>query len=80
LRRNQTNAKLPAKKKRKTAIPAVSEALDVDGIPVDVDVQSIMELTPDGKTADVDEFYGAPFDHMGTNGKVKKHRKCKVCL
>ena len=80
LRRNQTNAKLPAKKKCKTAIPADSEAVDVDGIPIDVDVQSIVELTPEGKTADVDEFYGAPFDHTGTNGKVKKHRKCKVCL
>jgi hypothetical protein len=52
-----------------------------DGIPVDVDVQSIVELEPtrEGRTADIDRFFGDTFDHTGTNGRVKKHRKCKTC-
>jgi hypothetical protein len=54
----------------------------VDGIPVDVDVQSVADSgsTRESKTADIDEFYGAAFDHTGTTGKLKKHCKCKVCL
>src|ERR1700683_772287 len=60
----KTDAKL-AKKKCKNAIPEESEAVDIDGIPIDVDVQSIADsgLTREGKTADIDEFYGATFDH-----------------
>ena len=75
-------ATLLAKKKCKTAIPEESEAVDIDGILVDIDVQSVAGLvsTREGKTADLDKFYGAAFNHVGTNGKVKKHRKCKVCL
>jgi len=73
---------LLAKKKRKTAIPEESEAVDIDGILIDIDVQSIpgSVSTREGKTTDIDEFYGAAFIHAGMNGKVRKHRKCKVCL
>jgi hypothetical protein len=54
--------------------------VDADGIPIDVDVQSIMNTvsTREAKTADLDVFFGATFDHAGANGKVKKHRKCKI--
>ena len=71
-----------SKKKRKTAIPEELEAVDIDGILIDIDVQSVAGSvsTHEGKTADLDEFYGAAFNHVGMNGKVKKHRKCKVCL
>jgi hypothetical protein len=55
--------------------------VDADGILVDVDVQSIINTvsTREAKTADLDVFFGATFDHAGANGKVKKHRKCKMC-
>ena len=78
---NQTDAKLSAKKKRKTVILADSEAVDVDGIPIEVDVQFIVDSgsTHEGKTADIDVFFGPSFDHMGTNGKIK-HCRCKTCL
>ncbi|KAG1814047.1 uncharacterized protein BJ212DRAFT_1300901 [Suillus subaureus] len=32
------------------------------------------------KTHDIDQFFGNPFECAGTNGTVKKHCKCKVCL
>jgi hypothetical protein len=59
-----------------------SEACSADGIPIDVDVQSIVEpiTTHKGKTVDIDAFFGDTFEHKGTNSKVKKHRKCKICL
>jgi hypothetical protein len=71
-----------ANKKRKTTIITDSEAVSEDGIPTDVDVQTVADsgTTREGKTADIDEFFSATFDHTGTNGKVKKHRKCKICL
>ena len=77
-----TNAKPIAKKKRKSTVQADSEVVDTAGIPIDVDVQSIVDtrLTCEGKTADINEFFGTVFEQAGTNGKVKKHRKCKICL
>jgi hypothetical protein len=54
-----------------------------DGILIDVDVQSIIDTVPTSrelKTADIENFFGATFDRAGSNGKVKKHRKCRVCL
>jgi len=44
-------------------------------------VQSIIESgsTREGKTADIEQFFGAPFDQQGMGRQVKKHRKCKMC-
>ncbi|KAG1801034.1 uncharacterized protein HD556DRAFT_1503210 [Suillus plorans] len=66
----------------KLAAP-VDDLVDNDGIPIDVDVQPIADMAPPtckGKTADLNAFFGAMFDHAETNGKVKKHQKCKICL
>jgi len=73
---------LSAKKSRTSTAPTSSEAVDDDGIPIDVDVQSIAESgsTREGKTADIDEFFGDAYECTGTNGQVKKHRKCKICV
>ncbi|KAN0120573.1 Ribonuclease H-like domain containing protein [Russula decolorans] len=72
----------PKPKKRRTVVLTDSEAVSNDGIPTDVDIQSVTDsgTTCEGKTADIDRFFSATFDHTGTNGKVKKHRKCKICL
>jgi hypothetical protein len=72
----------PLAKKRRTVVLTDSEAVSDDGIPTDVDIQSVTDsgTTCEGKTADIDRFFSATFDHTGTNGKVKKHRKCKICL
>ncbi|KAG2351106.1 hypothetical protein BDR07DRAFT_1386546 [Suillus spraguei] len=57
------------------------ELVDEDGVLVDVDV-SIADQgsSREGKTADIDNFFSAAFEHTGTNGKVKKHRKKKCIL
>ncbi|KAG2067464.1 hypothetical protein BDR04DRAFT_1120451 [Suillus decipiens] len=70
-----------AKRLRKLAA-LVDDLVDNDGILIDVDIQPIADTAPtrEGKTANLDAFFGAMFDHAGTNGKVKKHRKCKICL
>ncbi|KAG1823969.1 uncharacterized protein BJ212DRAFT_1574426 [Suillus subaureus] len=62
--------------------PINVDLIDNDGIPIDVHVQPITDTAPtcEGKTADLNAFFGAMFNHMGTNGKVKKHQKCKICL
>jgi hypothetical protein len=69
-------------RKHKTTILINSEAVREDGIPTDVDVQSVADsgTTCEGKTADIDQFFSATFDHTGTNGKVKKHQRCKICV
>lgn len=68
-----------ARRKRKS--PEKSpELVDEDGVLVDVDV-SIADpgSSREGKTADIDNFFGAAFEHTGANGKVKKYRKCNIC-
>ncbi|KAG2364837.1 hypothetical protein BDR07DRAFT_1482003 [Suillus spraguei] len=40
-----------------------------------MDTASMHEL----RTADTEEFFSTTFEHTGSNGKVKKHRKCKLC-
>jgi hypothetical protein len=66
-------------KKPHQSVLSGPEAIDEDGILVNVEVQSVADLglTREGKTADLDHF----FENMceGANGKVKKHRMCKVC-
>lgn len=59
----------------------IDKDIDKDGIPIDVDVQSIFDasLTCEGRTADIEQFFGPAFEQTGANGKVKKHRKCKSC-
>jgi hypothetical protein len=76
----RTNSKCRKQRKLPT-VPTDLELVDADGIPIDVDVQSITNevSTREAKTADLDVFFGATFDHAGANGKVKKHRKCKMC-
>jgi hypothetical protein len=56
--------------------------LDDDGILADIDVQPVTDFGPlcEDKTCDINQFFGNPFEHAGTNGLVKKHCKCKVCL
>jgi hypothetical protein len=58
------------------------EAVDEDGILLDVEVQSVDGSVPtrEGRTADIDQFFGEAFDRAGANGKVKRHRKCKICV
>jgi hypothetical protein len=71
----------PKRAKRKRKSPEKSpELVDEDGVLVDVDV-SIADpgSSREGKTADIDNFFGAAFEHTGANGKVKKHRKCNIC-
>lgn len=76
----RTNPK-PRKQRKSAVVPTEPELVDADGILIDIDVQSLTEpvSTREAKTADIDKFFGATFDHAGANGKVKKHRKCKTC-
>jgi hypothetical protein len=61
--------------------PSKVEAIDNDGILIDIDVQPLtIVATVESKTADLDHFFSQPFEHVGANGKVKKHRECKGCL
>ena len=50
------------------------EPVNGDGILVDVEVQSIDDSvsTCEGKTADIEQFFGATYEYAGANGKVKK--------
>jgi hypothetical protein len=71
----------PKHARRKCKSPEKSlELVDEDGVLVDVNV-SIADpgSSHEGKTADIDNFFGAAFKHTGANGKVKKHRKCNIC-
>ena len=69
-------------KKPRQSVPSEPEAIDEDGIFVDVEVQSLADSgsTREAKTADLDYFFGNAYECEGANGKVKKHRKCKVCV
>ena len=51
------------------------EAIDADGILLDVEVQSVDDPVPtrEGRMADIDQFFGEAFDHAGANKKVKRH-------
>jgi hypothetical protein len=71
-----------AKRARQSVATSEPEALDEDGILVDIDVQSVGDSgsTREGKTVDIDQFFGNPYDCTGASGKVKKHRKCKICM
>jgi hypothetical protein len=75
--------KASAKKSCALAISPEQEVTIVneDGILADIDVQSVAESgsTSESKTIDIDRFFSAPYDHLGANGKVTKHRKCKIC-
>ncbi|KAG2032843.1 hypothetical protein BDR03DRAFT_1014885 [Suillus americanus] len=70
-----------SKKPRKSTARMDSDLVGDDGILVDIDIQSIADAgsTRELRTADIEEFFGATFDHTRSNGKVKKHRKCKIC-
>ncbi|KAG1906236.1 uncharacterized protein F5891DRAFT_975664 [Suillus fuscotomentosus] len=74
----RTNPK-PRRKKQK-APEKSPELVDGDGVFIDIDV-SIADpgSSREGKTADINTFFGATFEQTGANGKVKKHRKCSVC-
>jgi hypothetical protein len=73
---------LAKKARQSTATSAKPEVLDKDGILIDIDVQSVGDSgsTHEGKTVDIDQFFGNPYKCTGANGKVKKHRKCKICM
>lgn len=57
------------------------EAVDENGILVDIDVQSIAGATSahEGRTANIEQFFSAPYSHQGVNGVTKKHWTCKIC-
>ncbi|KAG2068244.1 hypothetical protein BDR04DRAFT_1119864 [Suillus decipiens] len=67
--------------RRKCKSPEKSpELVDEDEILIDVYVFiTDPGSSQKGKTANIDNF-GAAFEHTGANGKVKKHRKCNICL
>ncbi|KAG2070884.1 hypothetical protein BDR04DRAFT_1118014 [Suillus decipiens] len=65
----------PKHLRKKCKAPEKSpELVDGDGVLIDVDV-SIMDQgsSQESKTADINTFFGATFEQMGANGKVKKH-------
>ncbi|KZP31895.1 hypothetical protein FIBSPDRAFT_944523, partial [Athelia psychrophila] len=68
-----------AKKSRQSK--AAPDPVDANGIPLDVNVQTISDDEPTKKnaSADVDQFFSAPFDSPDKHGKMKAHRKCKGC-
>jgi hypothetical protein len=74
------NARTNPKSHRKKQKALSPELVDGDGVLIDIDV-SILDpgSSREGKTADIDTFFGATFEQTGANGKVKKHRKCSVC-
>jgi hypothetical protein len=48
--------------------------IDIDAVLIDIDVQPLTIITTvESKTANPDHFFGQPFEHIGANGKVKKH-------
>jgi hypothetical protein len=70
-----------AKRLRREENPSKVDTIDNDGILIDIDVQPLTIVTTvESKTADLDHFFSQPFEHVGANGKVKKHRECKGCL
>ncbi|KAG2140520.1 uncharacterized protein EDB93DRAFT_1252805 [Suillus bovinus] len=68
----RTNPK-PHRKKQK-APEKSPELVDGDGVFIYIDV-SIADpgSSQEGKTADIDAFFGVTFEQTGANGKVKKH-------
>jgi hypothetical protein len=72
-----------AKRVRRRKAPAIDHDTEVDndGILADINVQPVTDSGPsrEDKTRDIDQFFGNLFERTGTNGSVKKHRKCKVC-
>ena len=66
--------------KKKIATLGNPQATDVDGLLVDVDVQSINDnpSTCEDKRQDVDHFFDTTVV-KDVNGKSKKYRTCKLC-
>lgn len=58
-----------------------TDIVDSEGLLEDVDVQStkVIGSSCEDKSRDIDEFFAAPVDRIGTNGATKKHRLCKLC-
>jgi hypothetical protein len=55
--------------------PSKVEVIDNNGVLIDIDVQPLTIIaTVESKTADLDHFFSQLFEHVGANGKVKKHR------
>jgi hypothetical protein len=66
--------------KKKTATLGNPQAVDEDGLLVDVDVQQVNDhpSTREDKRQDVDQFFH-PSVVKDVNGKSKKYRTCKLC-
>jgi hypothetical protein len=66
--------------KKKSTTLGNPQATDVEGLLVDVDVQSINESpsTREDKRQDVDHFFHTAVIKV-VNGKSKKYRLCKLC-
>ena len=69
-------------KKPQQSVQSEPEATDENGILLDIDIQSVTDSgsAREVKTADLDKSFGIAYECEGANGKVKKHRKCKVCV
>ncbi len=66
--------------KKKMATLGNPQAVDADGLLVDVDVQQVNDnpTTREDKWQDVDQFFH-PSVIKDVNGKSKKYRMCKLC-
>lgn len=69
--------------KKRVRNPASNpDAVDSDGLLADIKMTS---LTPEistwtNATKDVNEFFDRSYDKKGSNGQLKKHQDCKLCL
>jgi hypothetical protein len=51
-----------------------SVLIDIDTVLIDINVHPLTIITTvESKTANPDHFFSQPFEHIGANGKVKKH-------
>jgi hypothetical protein len=68
---------IPGKKRATLGNP---QAIDADGLLLDVDVQSVTDnpSTREDKRQDTDHFFRAAFIKV-VNGKEKRYRQCRIC-
>jgi len=66
--------------KKKNASLGNPQAVDADGLLIDVDVQPLVDntFTREEKRQDVDHFFHPVFEKE-VKGKTKKYRMCKLC-
>jgi hypothetical protein len=64
-----------------TFLSDAADEVDEHGFLKDIDVETVDDVVPshEGKTRDIDHFFGAPYAKQSTNGSVKKYRDCETC-